>query len=410
MNVTLVGVGMGDPSGMTVAAREALTRADVVIGAPRLLATLPEAVSARRVEIEAAIPEQVARKIRSLRDARDVCVALSGDTGFYSGAKKLAELLRELKPATLPGISSPQYLAARLGRPWQDFRLVSGHGVQCDVLAETLNHPAVLFLTGGGIEPAGIVQELCDAGLGDARVTVGERLSSPEERIVSDVAVDMANRGPFASPAVVLVENSRTFARAEAAPGIDDQDFIRGDVPMTKREIRVQALALMRVRPDSVVWDVGAGTGSVAVEAALLARRGRVFTVERLPEAQTLIRENRLKFGAYNLTSVIGLAPKALDGLPRPDIVFVGGSGGNLREILETALAMNPDARLVVSAIALETLTGALDALDKLAVPDVGVVQVTAARAVRRGGLRMLEGANPVYLIYGGGRVEYGSV
>ena len=399
MNITLVGIGMGAPQTMTLEARAALVRAEAVIGAERLLADLPDEVAGEKIAL--ALPEKVAAAIESHPDWRDVCVVLSGDVGFYSGARRLLDLLRDREPRLVPGLATPQYFAARLRRPWQDFRLVSAHGVHCDVLAEVLNHRSVFFLTGGDTGPSDIVAVLCDAGLGDARVTVGENLSSPAERITASTAEAM--RGQMFFPlSVVLVENDRTFARDSASAGIPDGEFLRGAAPMTKREVRALALSLLGLRRNDIVYDIGAGTGSVAVECALLARRGRVYAIERNLAALELLAANREKFGVYNLCSVQGTAPEALDNLPPPQAVFIGGSGGRLRDIFAAVLRKNPAARLVVSAITLETLAAARDGLRELDVPDVQVVQLAASRIAVRGGYHMLEAQNPVFLVSGG--------
>ena len=401
MNITLVGIGAGAPGTLTREARDALARAGVVIGAERILADLPADVCAEKIAL--ALPEKVAAAVAAHPEWSEVCVALSGDVGFYSGAKRLLELLTAHSPGLIPGISSPQYFAARLRRPWQDFRLVSAHGVGCDILAEVLNHPAVFFLTGGDTTPAGIASALRDAGLGGARVSVGENLSYPDERITSGTAAELADGRAFAPLSVVLVENGRTFARDIVSPGIADDEFIRGKTPMTKREVRVVALSLLRLKADDVVYDIGAGTGSVSVEAALLARRGRVHAVEENPDAFSLIGENREKFGTFNLLPTLGPAPEALHPLPPPDAVFIGGSRGRMRDIVQAVLRKNPRARLVVSAIALETLSAAMEALGDLSVPGIEVVQVAAAATAVRGGYHMLEARNPVFLIGGGG-------
>lgn len=400
MNITLIGAGMGSPRTLTREAEETLLAADAIIGAPRLLAALPDGILAEK--FAEALPEKIASLVAARPRWRSAAVVLSGDPGFYSGAKKLLALLRDHDVAVLPGISAPQYFAARLRRPWQDFRLVSAHGVACDVLAEALNHPAVFFLTDGETTPRVIAQTLCDAGLCDARLSVGENLSASDERIATGTAEELRG-ADFAQPAVVLVENDRTFARAPGSAGIPDDEFIRGGVPMTKREVRAVALSLLALRPADICCDIGAGTGSVAVEMAFAARRGRVHAVDSSAAACDLLRRNREKFGAYNMIPMQGEAPEALAALPPSDAVFIGGSKGALPEIIRAVLGKNPRARLVVSAIALETLAAATETLRGLFVPNLEVTQIAASRAAVRGGCHMLAAQNPVFLISGGG-------
>lgn len=400
MKITLVGMGMGDGDSMTAAAREALAGADVVLGAARLLESLPEVYGRERLAL--ATPDKVAAAIDAHPEWGAVCVALSGDVGFYSGARQLLKLLERHRPEVICGVSTVQYFAARLRRPWQDFHLVSAHGVECDILAEVLNHPEVMFLTGGTATTADIVRTLCEAGLDDATVSVGENLSYSDENIVVDAAGRLAGR-TFASLSVVLVENRKTFRRDAVAAGIADDDFVRGKAPMTKREVRAAALALLEPTRNAILYDVGAGTGSVAVEMALLARRGRVYAVERDAENCRLIESNRERFGAYNIRVIEGLAPGALADLPAPDAVFIGGSAGALDGVMRAVLKKNPAARLVVSAVTLETLAAAVDGMKGLALPNIEVTQIAATRAVVRGGYHMLNALNPVFLIGGGG-------
>lgn len=401
MNITLIGAGMGGWRALTQDALEALGQADAAIGAERLLGGLPPDL--RAVKVAQALPEKVADAICLHPEWRDVCVLLSGDVGFHSGAKRLLELLEDHDPRLLPGISTPQYFAARLRRPWQDFHLVSAHGVQCDILAEVLNHQTVLFLVGGDVTPSTVATALCDAGLGRARMTVGENLSYPDERIVAGTAAELAGRPDFAPLAAVLVDNGETFARDVRVAGIPDDDFIRGETPMTKREVRAIALSHLNLRPDDIVYDIGAGTGSVSVEAALHVRWGRVFAIERDENAYALLGKNRERFGVYNMLPIPGTAPEALEPLPPPRAAFIGGSGGRMRAIVAAVLAKNPRARLVAAAISLETLASATAAMGDASLDNVEVVQIAANRAVLRGGHHMLEARNPVFLVSGGG-------
>lgn len=404
MKISLVGAGMGGSGGMTLEARAALEQADAVLGAERLVNALDGVCRVSAKKIIEALPENIARRIGDHPEWSRAAVVLSGDVGFHSGARRLLDLLdRRHDVELLCGISSPQHLAARLRRPWQNFRLVSAHGVSCDIVAETLNHPEVFFLTGGAIGAADIVNELCAAGLDDALVTVGENLSSPEENIISGKAGELAGRA-FAPLAVALVENRRTFARAARCGGIEDACFIRGKTPMTKREARAVALSLIAPEESAVLYDIGAGTGSVAVEMALAARRGRVFAVERDDEACDLTRRNREAFGAFNMTLVRGTAPDALDRLPAPDAAFIGGSGGRIREIVAALIRKNPAVRIVASAVTVETLSRALDALRECGVLGIDATQIAVTRTVERGASRMFDALNPVFLISGGGR------
>jgi cobalt-precorrin-6B (C15)-methyltransferase len=185
-----------------------------------------------------------------------------------------------------------------------------------------------------------------------------------------------------------------------AVPGIPDDQFQRGDVPMTKQEVRILALVKARIREADTVLDIGAGTGSLAVEAALLAPAGRVFAIERQAAGVDLIRANAANFGAANLTAIHGPAPDALAGLPPADVIFVGGSGGKLAAILDAADGLlKPGGRLVVTAVTVETLQQTLAwAADKDGYTvDAAGVQITRLRPLGR--RNMFQALNQVYII-----------
>ena len=396
MNVTLIGMGSGQPENLTLQGLAALRQADLILGARRLLAVLPAGCTENRAA--AYRPDEVAELLQT-SGAENAVLVYSGDTGFYSGASSMMEKLEALgvRARVLPGLSSIQLLAAALGRPWQGWNLVSAHGRTCDPVAECMQGRPTFFLTGGSEDPATLCAQLTAEGFGDVQGVVGQCLGTPEEKLFRGSVKELA-AGRFNSLSVLLVEAAEVLPRR--APGLPDEAFERGDVPMTKQEVRAAVLAKLAVRPEDILWDVGAGTGSVSVELALAAPRGRVYAVECRPEGCALIKANREKFRTRNLVLVEGLAPAALSDLPAPDAVFIGGSKGSLAAIVDAALDKNPDARICVSAIALETLSAAVAALTaKGRTVQVSQIAVSRARAV--GGLHLMMAQNPIYLITG---------
>ena len=383
MDITLIGIGPGDWLSLTQAAARALEQALVILGAPRLLEGLPAQCGGRR--IACLRTSELVDALTGLNGrAGQAAVAFSGDIGFYSGAASLLRPLQTALPEArftlLPGLSSPQVLAARLGRPWQNWKLVSAHGVACDPAAACAGGGDVFFLTGGS----------CQA-------TAASRLGYPDEAIVTGTAAQLAEQ-TFAPLSVLLVEGCPAPLRQSRVGGIPDEEFLRAKVPMTKQEVRAAALALLAPRPGDCLWDLGAGTGSVSVELALAAPEGQVYAVERNADAQALILENRRKFGLHNLTLISGAAPEALAGLPAPDRVFVGGTGGHMAETLAAVHA----ARVVISAIAIESLSAALAALQAQGFEAIQVSQISVSRSRPAGGLHLMMAQNPVYLISGG--------
>lgn len=396
MNVTLIGMGSGQPENLTLQGLAALRQADLILGARRLLAVLPAGCTENRAA--AYRPDEVAELLQT-SGAENAVLVYSGDTGFYSGASAMMEKLEALgvRARVLPGLSSIQLLAAALGRPWQGWNLVSAHGRTCDPVAECMQGRPTFFLTGGSEDPATLCAQLEAEGFGDVQGVVGQCLGTPEEKIFRGSVKELA-AGRFNSLSVLLVEAAEVLPRR--APGLPDEAFERGDVPMTKQEVRAAVLAKLAVRPEDILWDVGAGTGSVSVELALAAPRGRVYAVECRPEGCALIKANREKFRTRNLVLVEGLAPDALSDLPAPDAVFIGGSKGSLAAIVDAALDKNPDARICVSAIALETLSAAVAALTAKG-RTVQVSQIAVSRAKAVGGLHLMMAQNPIYLITG---------
>ncbi len=388
MKATLIGCGCGS---LTREAEQAVQRAQLLIGSARLL----RAYGAGKPCAEAVTAERIAALLRE-RACEETCVLFSGDSGFYSGARSLLPLLEGVETVLLPGVSSVQLLAARLKRPWQDWRLCSAHGQPCDAVEAVCGGRPAFFLTGGQRDAAALCRELTEAGLGFLRCAVGEALGTPDERVSEGSAQEFSARR-FAPQSVLLAEAAPRPPRR--APGLPDDAFLRAPgIPMTKQELRAAALGKLAVGAGDCCWDIGAGTGSVSVELALQCRA--VWGVERDADALALAEQNRRKHGAWNLRLVAGEAPAALAGLPAPDAVFVGGSGGRLREILQAVHDRNPAARVCVAAIAVETLQEGYAALRALGYR-VELAQLAVSRGREAGSLTLMLAQNPVWLLSG---------
>jgi precorrin-6Y C5,15-methyltransferase (decarboxylating) len=405
----ILGTGMG-PDSLSAEARRGLAEAELWFGAPRLLELfkpeLEKLTSAGAAGPKTFFPFYRAEEIIAALEGRpekSAAVLVSGDTGFYSAAPGLYEAFQTYRQTraprlalqVIPGIASVSAFCARLGLPWQDAALLSCHGRDSSALAGTVRrHRRTFCLTGNNAAALG--EALCRAGYGGLTVHTGENLGSAEERLQTVTAEELS-RLELPSLSALLIVNDDPDDRIRF--GLNDDAFDRGEgVPMTKSEIRAIALAALGLRPGDICYDVGAGTGSVAVEMALAAYRGRVYAIERRNDALPLILRNARRFHLGNVTVVEGSAPAALEGLPAPDAVFIGGSGGSLGEIVSTLRSKNPRVRVVITAITLETAAAALSAL-----PGAELTQVFAARAKKAGESRLLVAQNPVMIISAGG-------
>ena len=402
--VTVAGIGPGSHGAMTYEVSRAIEEADCLIGARRMLEAV--AKPGQRV-YDAIAPGDIAAFIREHRECRRFAVVMSGDTGFFSGTKKLLPLLKGCDTAVLPGLSSLSYLCARLKTSYEDVRTVSLHGRQHNIVPEVRANDRLFTLVGGERGMNDLCRALTEGGLGDVCVSVGQRLGYPEERVIRGTAAELAE-GVFDPLCAALIENPRPDA--VVTPGLPDEVFLRSGegspvVPMTKSEVRAVCLSKLRLTERSVCWDIGAGTGSVSVEMALQAKKGLVCAVERREDAGALLEQNREKFALENLQVVRGSAPDACGDLPAPTHAFIGGSAGNMREILSLLLAKNPGVRIVATAVSLESAAELTECLTAFPFAETEVVSLQTARDRKAGHYHLMTGQNPIYIftMQGGG-------
>ena len=391
--VTLLGIGMGSPATLTVEGKRAIEDADLIIGAKRM-------VDAVKMQHQDAFYEyrstEILNFIRQHPEYENIVIALSGDVGFYSGARKLLDLLGK-ETRVICGISSVSYFMSKIGLSWDDAKIVSSHGRNSQLIPLIRQYQKVFTILGSSADVAGIAGKLCDYGMDDVLLYVGENLSYEEEHIFVKPAKELTDyKG---SSLCVLCAYHQGAEPMLTTHGIKDENFIRGKAPMTKSEVRTVSLSKLCLGENSICYDVGAGTGSVSIEMALRAHQGMVYAIEKKEEAIALIEENKHKFAADNLEIIGGTAPEALADLPAPTHAFIGGSSGNLKEIMEVLLKKNPNVRLVINCITLETVSEALQAVKEFAFEDSEIVQLCASRAKLLGRYHLMMGENPIYII-----------
>ena len=393
MKIYIVGIGMDGSKTLTYEAKKAIENADVLIGAKRM--TEPFAALGKKM-LESWKTDEICAFLDSC-GYENAAVLMSGDCGFYSGAERLKTALAGHETETIPGISTPVYMCAKLGLSWQDTHFVSLHGADSNIVRNVCGHGKCFFLLGGDITPADICRRLCEYDMGDIRVHIGARLAYPDELILSGTASELTEV-KCDGLCAVMTENGAPEKCVRY--GITDSEFERGNVPMTKSEIRAAVASKLKICYNDIVWDIGCGTGSVSVECALAAAEGTVFAVDRNDEAVDLTEKNARKFGCDNIRVICGDAPGALHGLPLPDKVFIGGAGGNISEITAAAKANGNTPDIVITAVTVETLNEAVGALQEHGItPQVTQLSVTRTRAV--GSHTMFDAQNPVFIIEG---------
>lgn len=398
--ISLVGIGMGAEKTLTLEGKKALNEAELLIGAKRMT----EAVQKPgQMVLHEYRSEKIVEYIREHPKYRTVAIALSGDVGFYSGAKKLIDQL-DGNVEVICGISSVLYFMSKIGLSWDDAKIVSAHGRNCNLISLIRHNPKVFSILGTEDGVAVLASRLVYYGMGDVTLYVGENLSYENEKIFHDKAANLTEyRGDALSVVTACNEKATPLS---AVHGISDGEFLRGKAPMTKEEVRTVSLSKLRLSEDSVCYDVGAGTGSVSVEMALRAWMGQVYAIEKKEDALALLKENKKKFAVDNLVIIPGVAPEAMTELPAPTHAFIGGSSGNMQDIIKLLLEKNPKVRIVINCITLETVTEAMNAIRDFGLEDVDIVQLAAARSKSIGRYHMMMGENPIYIISCSGRGE----
>lgn len=401
--IALLGMGMGDRRLLTGEVQEKLEQAEVLFGAKRLLNE-----SAAWIHPAEAKPYYLAEDILPWLQAqecgRKVAVLFSGDTGFYSGAGKLYRVLQQAveqgelraRVKLYPGICAVSYLAASLGVSWEDAAVESIHGREINLPGLLQNHARTFLLLSGSEDVNRIGKIMLENHLQEAKVYLGFQLSYPEEQIrclTPQECMQITQKGLYCC----MIYNERA-AQHVLTPGLSERLFTRDRVPMTKEEIRILSVCKLRLTQESVLYDIGSGTGSVSVECARLSEKIRVYAIDCNPAAIELTAGNAVKQGLCNIQTVHGSAPDAIQKLPSPTHAFIGGSGGELGEILKLLYRKNPAMRVVVNAVSLETIAELTALLPKLSLREREIIQVQIARENSAGRYHLMKAENPVYI------------
>ena len=398
LSVSLVGIGMGTESSMTTFARDAIEKAEAVFGAERLLRNISNPKKFSMYLSKDIIP------VLENENIRNAVITFSGDTGFYSGAKKMIQALRkwrsDIEIQVIPGISSFAYLAAKLGESYDDACLFSIHGKNSDKDIKALtdkviyNEKVFVLLSGAG-DISEIAKRLTDYGV-EGRICVGVNLSYENEMII-ELSLEEAVQFKEDGIATIMIKNLNPLKR----PLINvkkDSDFIRDKIPMTKECIRHESIIRLGLKEGETFYDIGGGTGSVAIEAASFDLSLQVYTIEKKKEAVELIRENIKKADVPNVEVLEGDAVDLLVDMPKPDAVFIGGSGGRLSEIVSMLHSKGDGIRFVINAVSLETIEEVREVIKKYEPDDEETVMISVSDVKKIGSYHMLQGQNPIWI------------
>ncbi|MCM1175627.1 MAG: precorrin-6A reductase [Blautia sp.] len=407
MEIVLAGAGMGHADCLTKEAEKAINGADILLGAERMLENLPDGPEKRPFyKAEQILP--YLREKQEKNTARQffrAVVLFSGDSGFYSGCRTLyAALEKEIREGRLraslrilPGISSVAYLAARIGESYQDAAVYSIHGKELRNLVRRIGHSPRTFLLTSGLQDINrLGAVLTEAGMQDCEIVTGYRLSCDGQRIERHTPAEccaLKEEGLY----TCFVRNPRA-QRRRLTHGMADARFIRDKAPMTKEEVREISICKLRLREGAVVYDIGSGTGSIAVEIAALSDDIQVYAVEKNKEAVSLIERNKEKFRLQNITVTEAAAPEGLAGLPAAGYAFIGGSGGRLKEIIEALRRSSPKMRIVLNAVSMETICEIKEILAALQIGDAEIIQIQVSRAQKAGDHHLMRAENPVWV------------
>ena len=372
--LSIVGIGPGSMEYVNAKARKLISDADIIVaGSDRMLELSDEIrkeeknckeytsfKSYKTIDIINFIKE----KFENSQDSSAV-VLMSGDTGFYSGtqslykhieamAKNSENILHKVDMQIVPSISSISYLASRYNISWHDMKIVSLHGRTGHLAHELKTNKKVFVISSGGMETSDIISELIDKGFEDCDIYIGENMSYPEEVLSHGKVADFKEHKFLELCSMIII--NQNASPMHMTLGIEDDEFIRDKVPMTKSEIRALSVAKLGLSSEDICYDVGAGTGSVSIEMAMNVPKGKVYAIEKKTIAADLIYKNIEKFGLDNVEVIKGEASVSMEEIEAPDAVFIGGTTGKLRDILKIVFEKNPKVRVVVTAVSLESV------------------------------------------------------
>jgi precorrin-6Y C5,15-methyltransferase (decarboxylating) len=404
--IPVLGIGGDGLAGLTLRSRELLTHADIVFGSDSVLRLLPELKGQRRPigsDLQDALDA-----VRAQMGKKKIVIVATGDPLFYGVARYLCDKIGPEHFEVIPHVSSMQLAFARIKESWEEAYLTDvGNRSLDEVLDRIRTSETVGLFTSEKHDPSTIARELLARGIDYFRAFVCENLGGPDERVTQGELAEIV--AMQFDPLNVLILKRKpdrpdvpVRGRKLMRFGNPDEVFAQSRPKsglITQAEVRALALAQMDVQPEAVIWDVGAGSGSVAIEAAQLARNGVVYAIEQEATDYHLMLANLETFGIKNVKPVFGMAPAVFHGLPNPDSIFIGGNGGEVARLMQASyLALRPGGRLVANVGTLEMLAAVHGVLKSLT-SAVQVTLVNLARGVEQLEAVRFESVNPTFLL-----------
>ncbi|MEK6531098.1 MAG: precorrin-6y C5,15-methyltransferase (decarboxylating) subunit CbiE [Deltaproteobacteria bacterium] len=406
--IYVIGIGVNGRKSISRDALNIIMRSGLVAGSARHLKEFP-LLKAEKFAFSGGLDKALGIIKERLGQGKDIAVLATGDPLLFGIGELIIRKFGKDNVCVIPNVSVVQEAFARIKKGSAGVKVLSAHGRGAGalegVVSGVMGADKAAIFTDHANSPAKIAKALLNAGLKDYTVYVCSGIGSKKERVVEGGLKYISLR-KFSEPnTMILVKESvKEGPRREAGFGLPDGLFAHSKGMITKSEIRAISLSRLGLNENSVVWDIGSGSGSVAVEAALIAGKGAVFAAEKQGVRLRHIRENKRRFGVENLFLINGSAPECMKkkGLPRPDAVFVGGGGADIKGILRHACGrLKAGGAIVVNAVTIETAGIAIDFLKKKGFIGTDAVQVGVSRIKAVGGLNMLSACNPVFIISG---------
>jgi len=417
MTCKIIGVLDNGVHGLTTDTLSIIQSASVVIGAARTLKLFSEQIAhAEQKDLTGHLKQVPAWITEALHAKQEVVVLATGDPLCHGIASYLYKKLSADQLQIIPNISSIQLAFAQIGLSWQDAQIASVHSQDAGewskgagpehgfyaLLQALLNHDKLAILTGPENTPDRIAKMMLIENIADQfEISVAENLLCADEKVLHGQSVEFIAEQSFNGNDIVIL-NRKQPSQPNILFGLQDSDFHQRKPDkglITKREVRAVSLARMQLKSDSIVWDIGAGSGSVGLEAARLCKQGYVYAIEKNSADFEIAAKNADQLGIYNYHLINNKAPVGLDNWPNPDAIFVGGTGGELADLIKLCLSrLNSEGWLVMNFVTIENLTTAIESLKNLDA-NWDMTQLQASRSQPILHMHRMQAENPVWIV-----------